>query len=253
MDDPARGRPDRGCGVRRVGLVGRARHPGQRPQAPATSRRRDRHHAGAPDEARAHALHDGAPPPHVTLDATTKAHLRRHRWVDDRPRRRRVEGRAGSGRPQDDGAGAALDRAGNPAEADPAADHASRAHDDIEDEHDHGAAAHPDDDRRVRVTLMAATDLSALTRSRAGRAALVAVSAGVSGLLAGRVASRVWWPIHKLAAAALGLAFLHGILGGGDTAALTAMYAVTAVLVVGVGAHRYLARTPAESIAQPIR
>ena len=77
--------------------------------------------------------------------------------------------------------------------------------------------------------------------------------AGVTALLAGRVASRVWWPIHKVAVAALVLALLHGILGGGDTAALTVMYAVTALLVVGVGAHRYLARTPAESIAQPIR
>ena len=79
------------------------------------------------------------------------------------------------------------------------------------------------------------------------------LAAGVTAVFAGRLTTRLWWPIHKAAAVCVVLAFLHGILGGGDTAALTLMYAVTGLLVVAAAASRYLARTPASNMNQTIR
>lgn len=89
----------------------------------------------------------------------------------------------------------------------------------------------------------------------------VAVTLGVvgmwSGLLAGSTAAlaghlpwRAWWPIHKVAAGALILVWLHGVLAGGDTAALRWLYISTGLLVMAVALSRYTARSPADELAE---
>ena len=62
--------------------------------------------------------------------------------------------------------------------------------------------------------------------------------------LAGRVAVRVWWPIHKVAVVVLALVWAHSVLAGSDTAELRALYLGSGLLVVLVAATRYLAPTP---------
>ncbi len=82
----------------------------------------------------------------------------------------------------------------------------------------------------------------------------VALLAGGSAALAGRLPRRAWWPLHKVAAGSLVLVWLHGLLGGGDTPALLVMYVLTAVLVMTVAVTRYIARTPADRRADgPLR
>lgn len=73
-----------------------------------------------------------------------------------------------------------------------------------------------------------------------------AVIAGVSATLAGRLPYRLWWPVHKVAALSLVIVWLHGMLAGGDTPALLAMYVTTGAAVVAVAVTRYAARTPAD-------
>jgi hypothetical protein len=70
--------------------------------------------------------------------------------------------------------------------------------------------------------------------------------AGLTAALAGRIAARVWWPVHKVAAGALVLVWLHGVLAGSDTAALRLFYLGTGLGVAVLGVTRYLARTPAD-------
>jgi hypothetical protein len=72
---------------------------------------------------------------------------------------------------------------------------------------------------------------------------------GVTAALAGHLPGRVWWPIHKVAAVALILVWLHGVLAGGDTNALRWLYVSTGVLVAAVAFSRYTARTPADRLA----
>ncbi|MCU1659442.1 MAG: hypothetical protein JWO57_4098 [Pseudonocardiales bacterium] len=74
--------------------------------------------------------------------------------------------------------------------------------------------------------------------------------AGVTAALAGHLPARAWWPIHKVAAVALVLVWVHGVLGGGDTAALRWLYLLTGGLVVVAALSRYAARTPAEHVAE---
>lgn len=76
------------------------------------------------------------------------------------------------------------------------------------------------------------------------------VVAGVTALFAGRLPRRAWWPVHKVAAAALVIVWLHGVFGGGDTPALLGLYLGTGALVVAVGLSRYVARTPADRAAE---
>jgi hypothetical protein len=72
---------------------------------------------------------------------------------------------------------------------------------------------------------------------------------GITASLAGRVFRRIWWPVHKVAAVILVLAWAHGLLAGSDSAALSALYLVTGAGVAVLAGWRYLARTPADELA----
>jgi len=72
--------------------------------------------------------------------------------------------------------------------------------------------------------------------------------AGVTAALAGHLPARAWWPIHKVAAVALVLAWLHGVLAGGDTYALRWIYVGTGLIVAVVALSRYAARTAGEPV-----
>jgi hypothetical protein len=76
------------------------------------------------------------------------------------------------------------------------------------------------------------------------------ILAGVTAALAGRFASRVWWPLHKVGSVSLVLVWLHGVLAGSDTLALLALYLGTGLAVVGLGVSRYAARTHADLVAE---
>jgi hypothetical protein len=90
----------------------------------------------------------------------------------------------------------------------------------------------------------------------------VPVTLGVIGLYAGlvagltarfaghRIASRVWWPVHKVAAVALVLVWGHGVLAGIDTERLLWLYLGSGAAVVALAVWRYAARTPADLVAQ---
>lgn len=67
--------------------------------------------------------------------------------------------------------------------------------------------------------------------------------AGITAALAGHLPRRLWWPIHKVAAIALVLAWAHGVFGGGDTPALLALYLGSAGAVLVLAISRYSART----------
>lgn len=69
-------------------------------------------------------------------------------------------------------------------------------------------------------------------------------AAGLTAALAGRLARRVWWPVHKVAIVSLVLVWLHGVLAGIDTPTLLAMYVVTGGLVVALAVSRYTSDRP---------
>ena len=68
-----------------------------------------------------------------------------------------------------------------------------------------------------------------------------AVVAGVTATVAGRMASRVWWPIHKVAFVSLVLVWFH-TLAGVDAPALIALYVATGLAVVLLATSRHLHR-----------
>lgn len=73
--------------------------------------------------------------------------------------------------------------------------------------------------------------------------------AGATAALSGRrLVSRVWWPVHKVAAVSLLLVWAHGVYAGIDTPALLAMYVATGAGVLALAVWRYVARTPAERV-----
>lgn len=76
--------------------------------------------------------------------------------------------------------------------------------------------------------------------------------AGLTAALAGRVRLRLWWPIHKLALASLVLVWLHGLRAGADTPVLLWMYIGTGGAVLLLAVSRYVARTPADLVAELI-
>lgn len=69
---------------------------------------------------------------------------------------------------------------------------------------------------------------------------------GVTARLAGRVAGRAWWPVHRVAALTFALVWAHSVLAGTDTAALRGCYAVSGLAVVALALSRYAARTAAD-------
>lgn len=73
---------------------------------------------------------------------------------------------------------------------------------------------------------------------------------GLTARLAGRVAARIWWPIHKVAAVALVLVWAHSVLAGSDIVALRGFYLATGSAVLGLALTRYGARTPADRVAE---
>jgi hypothetical protein len=74
--------------------------------------------------------------------------------------------------------------------------------------------------------------------------------AGLTAAFAGRFARRIWWPIHKVSSCSLVLVWLHGVYGGADSAALATVYVGTGALVALVALSRYVARTPADLVAE---
>ncbi|HVU91413.1 MAG TPA: hypothetical protein VHC23_04220 [Jatrophihabitans sp.] len=71
------------------------------------------------------------------------------------------------------------------------------------------------------------------------------VLAGVTAGLAGHLPVRLWFPVHRVAAATFALAVVHGVLAGSDRGALWAMYLATGLPTAGFAASRYAARRPA--------
>jgi methionine sulfoxide reductase heme-binding subunit len=57
----------------------------------------------------------------------------------------------------------------------------------------------------------------------------------------------LWLKVHRLAIVVWGLAWIHGVLAGTDTRALTWMYIGTGLLVAGAAAYRYWASKAARS------
>ncbi len=66
--------------------------------------------------------------------------------------------------------------------------------------------------------------------------------AGLTAALAGRFAIRVWWPIHKVAAASLVLVWAHSVLAGSDVVALQGFYLATGCAVLALAVTRYAAQ-----------
>lgn len=73
---------------------------------------------------------------------------------------------------------------------------------------------------------------------------------GVTARLAGSIAARVWWPVHKVAAAALVAVWGHSVLAGTDVVGLRGFYLTTGFAVVGLAVTRYAARTPADRVGE---
>lgn len=73
---------------------------------------------------------------------------------------------------------------------------------------------------------------------------------GMTATFAGRFAARVWWPIHRVAAVALGLVWAHSVLAGSDVAALQGFYLATGSALLGLAVTRYAAKTPADRVAE---
>ncbi len=76
------------------------------------------------------------------------------------------------------------------------------------------------------------------------------LAAGGTAALAGRIAARVWWPVHKVAAASFVLVWAHAVLAGSDTPGLRAFYLITGAGLGVLAATRYLARRPGEALAE---
>ncbi|MBI1376370.1 MAG: hypothetical protein GC157_02640 [Frankiales bacterium] len=79
------------------------------------------------------------------------------------------------------------------------------------------------------------------------------LAAGITAALAGRVSSRLWWPIHKVAIVSLVLVWLHGVLAGIDTPLLMVMYVATGFLVVVLAVSRYLGESHRDEVEELAR
>jgi hypothetical protein len=81
-------------------------------------------------------------------------------------------------------------------------------------------------------------------------AAYAGLLAGLTAALAGRIAVRIWWPIHKVAALTLAAVWGHSVLAGSDTGMLLPLYVGTGGGVVLLALSRYAARTPADRVEE---
>jgi hypothetical protein len=79
-------------------------------------------------------------------------------------------------------------------------------------------------------------------------AAYAGLLAGLTAALAGRIAIRIWWPIHKVSALTLAAVWVHGLWAGSDTKLLLPIYLGTGGAVVLLALSRYAARTPADRV-----
>ena len=76
--------------------------------------------------------------------------------------------------------------------------------------------------------------------------------AGLTAVLAGRWARRIWWPVHKVSIVSLVLVWCHAMFGGTDAAGLRVMYLGTAAGILVLAATRYLA-SPSGQAPAPSR
>jgi len=76
---------------------------------------------------------------------------------------------------------------------------------------------------------------------------------GLTARFAGRVAGRLWWPIHKVAVVVLGLVWAHSVLAGSDVVALRGFYLATGCAVLALAVTRYAARTPGDRVQELAR
>ncbi|WP_263729448.1 ferric reductase-like transmembrane domain-containing protein [Cellulomonas sp. SG140] len=83
-------------------------------------------------------------------------------------------------------------------------------------------------------------------------AAWAGLVTGLTARFAGRV-GRLWWPVHKVAAALLVLVWAHSVLAGSDVVALRGFYVGTGCAVVALAVTRYAARTPADEVGELAR
>lgn len=67
---------------------------------------------------------------------------------------------------------------------------------------------------------------------------------GLTASLASRTGWRIWRPLHRFAALAWILAWLHGVLAGSDAGAWMPKYVVTGVAIVALAAWRYSSSAP---------
>ncbi|CAN5403605.1 hypothetical protein BH09ACT4_BH09ACT4_12990 [soil metagenome] len=69
----------------------------------------------------------------------------------------------------------------------------------------------------------------------------------VTASLAGRRGvRRVWWPLHKIAAVAFCLSWVHAVVGGTDVIVLLGVYVSTGLLIVWLAIWRYASRNPTD-------
>ncbi len=72
------------------------------------------------------------------------------------------------------------------------------------------------------------------------------ILSGVTATLAGSLAQKVWLPVHRLAALSFLFVWFHAVIAGSDTPMLRSLYALTALVLLGLGVSRYLVPIPVE-------
>ena len=73
---------------------------------------------------------------------------------------------------------------------------------------------------------------------------------GFTAALAGRLAVRLWWPLHKAAAGIFVLVWAHSVLAGTDTAGLRWLYLGSGLGLAVLAVSRYTARTAADRVGE---
>lgn len=70
---------------------------------------------------------------------------------------------------------------------------------------------------------------------------------GISAMLAGGIARRIWLPVHRMAALTVALVWFHAVLAGTDTPGLRWMYILSGTLVLALSLRRHLVPRSAPS------